>query len=205
MKRGPPVTRLGRPDRITEGEHRRARPGAQPTLRFGEAEVNLSGSAREPARREPGTGILLLQHRRDRRALRAPQHRSRRVAPGADDDRRLLFGEHAPHAAEDPPGEKRPAQIAPPRATVYRLERQQVVPERIVREDFLLDAAFRSDEHGLDVRPQARQRFRERQRRHEVTAGPASGENDLHCRSRPRPMLTSTPVATSATRRLDPP
>jgi len=79
------------------------------------------------------------------------------------------------------------------------------MPKGIAREDFLLDAAFRPHEHGLDVRPQARERFGERQRRHQVAAGPTPAKTTFTAAPGRARCWTSTPVATRATSRLDPP
>src|SRR5207247_9955674 len=104
----------------------------------------------------------------------------RRVPARAHHDRGLLLGEDPADAADDPPGQDGAAQVAPPRAPIDRLERQQVVPERIAGQDVLFDAPLRSHEHRFDVRPQARERLGEREGGHEMAASASAGKEHLH-------------------------
>ena len=126
------------------------------------------------------------------RALRAPHDRSRDIAAGADDQRSGRSSvSNAPHRTPHAPGDERPARVAPPLVAVDRLDRQQVVAERVARQDLGFDAPLRADQHRLDVGTRLAQRLGQRQRGHQVPAGAAAGDQDLHGVSsarRPRPL-----------------
>src|SRR5437016_1074562 len=66
-----------------------------------------------------------------------------------------------------------------------RLDRKQVKTERIVRQHLRFDAALDADEDRFGVRPRFDQRLGEREGRHEVAAGAASGKENSHPTSPP--------------------
>src|SRR5206468_8089165 len=130
-------------------------------------------------------------------------------AAGADDDVGPLAFEQRPDAAPHAPREKRPAEVAPPRVPVQRLDRQQLEAKRIAWQDIGLDPPLRPDQHRLDARLCVAQRLRQREGRHEMPTGAAARDEHLHGttppRLRPCPTLISTPVATSEMNKLERP
>src|SRR5206468_10724243 len=59
---GVATPRLGHADRVAEREHGRARTDAQALARFGKSQMDLPRAPREPARRQAGKCVLLLEH-----------------------------------------------------------------------------------------------------------------------------------------------
>src|SRR5207244_576118 len=177
---GVATPRLGHADRVTEREHGRARTDAQALARFGKSQMDLPRAPREPARRQAGKCVLLLEHGGEPALLRAPDHGARGVAAGARHDHRLLSVEHAPYGGPRAPCGHQRAHVVPPGAPVDRLHRQEVMTKRIARQHLRLDPALRADEHGLNSLPRVLQGLGQGECGHEMAAGSTSGEENSH-------------------------
>ena len=109
---------------------------------------------------------------------RPPDHRRRGVAAGPQHRDGPLLGEQPPDLAQQAAGDERPADVLPPGAAVDRLGRQQVEPEVAGRKQAGLDAAHGADQHRLHVRRVLAERLGDGERRHQVAAGAAAGDED---------------------------
>jgi len=168
----------GRRDRIAGIEHLGVRAEPKQAPRLGQPEVDVPYPPAEPTGGESGIRVLFLYGRGNAPPRSRPDDRRGGVSARAEHRRRPLGGEQLGHLAEQPTRHERPARVAPPGAAVDRLGRKQVVAEVASRQDTRLDPADRTDEHGLDLGCMLAQGLRDRERRHQVPAGAAPGDED---------------------------
>src|SRR5690606_9957246 len=166
----------GRANRVATVDDLGVSPRFEVSRRLRKGEVDLPRPSREPPRREPRVGILLLQRYRDAVQDGPPRDRTARVPAGADHQ----IGREAPEDAsqsQDGPGERgHQAPVLPrPRAT-DRLDGEQGVWQTALGQDPRLDAAFGAHEMNPGVRLLVLERIGEGERRVEMPPRAATGE-----------------------------
>ncbi len=177
QRRRAPIGRR-RGDRVAGIEYAGLGAEAEQRPRLRQAQIDVPHPAAQQPRREAGIRVLFLHRGRDAMPRRPPDHRRRGVAPGAQHRDGTLLGEQPPDLTQQVAGDEGPADVLPPGAAVDRLGRQEVEPEVPGREQAGLDAAHRADQHRLHVGRVHAERLGDGERRHQVAAGAAAGDED---------------------------